>query len=177
MGILDIFFGEKDSEYKELIPYFQEVFNLLIEYCIKQIDEGKKADSVTIGTSASALIAASYFVNTVRVNQDNTEIQDHVVEVSNQFFDYISGILAKIAQKEMGKKINMDQWLYPVTEIQQDKVGKYILAIINSLKKISSGQSGYDISNVLTEDIFGKETVVDPLFHLKIIHLIYKVKL
>ena len=175
MGLFKNIFKKKDPEYKMLIPYFQEAFNLLTEFCIEQTDSNNTSNSVEIGTSASALVAASYFVNTVtsqnRSNTNKDQLAEGVIDISNSFFDYISGALAKVAEREMGKKINIEGWLYPVTEKQQDKVGRYIPAIITSLKKMSSGGAGFDITIAVTEDMFGKEEP-DLIFHNKLISFI-----
>jgi len=179
MGLFKNIFGRKEPEYKMLIPYFQEAFNFLTEFCIEQADNNNSSSSVEIGTSASALVAASYFVNTVALqkhsNANRELLSEEVIDISNSFFDYISGALAKVAEREMGKKINVDGWLYPVTEKQQNKVGRYIPAIITTLKKMSSGGAGFDITIAVTEDMFGKEEP-DPIFHSQLISFIPTVK-
>jgi hypothetical protein len=181
MGLFKNFFGKKEPKYKILIPYFQEAFNLLIEFCIEQTANNNSSNSVEIGTSASALVAASYFVNTVGLQNlsspEREQLTENILDISNSFFDYTSGALAKVAEREMGRKIdieNLEGWLYPVTEKQQNKVGRYILAIINSLKKNSSGGAGFDITIAVTEDMFGKAEP-DLIFHLKLISFIHTV--
>lgn len=179
MGILKNIFGKKEPEYKKLIPSFQEAFDLLTEFSIEQVDENNSSNSVEIGTSASALVAASYFTNAVilhkKINCNREQLAEEIVDISNSFFYYISGVIAKVAEREMGRKINLDEWLYPVTEKQQDKVGRYIPATIKTLKKINSGGSGFDITSAVTEDLFGQEKV-DLIFHAKLIRFISTIR-
>ena len=181
MGFLKKLFGTKEQDYKELVPYiFQEAFNLLTEFCIEQADNGKSSDTVEIGTSASALVAASYFTNKVTLQRNKAvnreKLAEEVIDTSNRFFDYVSGSLAKVAEREMGRKIDLNDWMHPVTEKQQDKVGRYIPALVNTIKKISSGGSGFDITIAVTEDLFGEEEA-DLIFHHKVITFFQTVKI
>lgn len=179
MGLFKNIFGAREPDYKKLKPFFEEAFNLLTNFSIEQIDNNNSSDTVKIGTSASAIVAAAYFVNIVMIKNQNSanreQIANEVIDTSNIFFDYISVALARIAEREMGRKINIDEWLEPVSEIQQDKVGKYITEIVKSYKKISERMSGFDITSAVTEDLFGQEAV-DIIFHTKLINLISRVK-
>ncbi len=183
MGFINKILGKQpytqESEYRKLIPLFQESFNLLIEFSMGRINDKHNPDSVEIGTSASAIVAAAYFVNSVAINNQQNinreKIANEIIETSNRFFDYVSGALAKNAEREIGKKIDMNDWMLQVTELQQDKVGKYIGATINTFVKRQSGKSGFDITIAIMEDLFGK---IDPdlIFHEKLISFMSQIK-
>lgn len=184
MSFLKKIFGKQERtqepDYKKLIPYFQESFNLLIDFSVEQISDNNNPDSVEIGTSASAMVAAAYFVNSIvlrnRQSINRETMADEIIEKSNDFFDYISGALSKNAEREMGKRIDMDEWLATVTELQQDKVGKYIPALVNTFKKMESGGVGFDITIAIMEDLFGSSEP-DIILHTKLISLLTQIKL
>lgn len=183
MGLWQSIFKKKSitPKYTALIPFFEEAFSVLSEHCDDKNVEYKNSDTATIGTSASAIVAASYFVNSV-LSQNNKKfnrekLANEVVETSNIFFNYISKILAEFVEADSGNKVDLNNWLEPVSEVQRQKTALYIKSITSSINKIKKGGSGFDITTMLYSDIFENEEDVDLIFHHKLITLILSIKI
>ena len=112
----------------------------------------------------------------VTENEKNVK-NENKTDSANEFIDYVierKTIKDLLASVKDGRY--KEQKMRVVSQIQQNKVGRYITAIINTLKKINSGSIGFDITIAVTEDLFGKEEL-DLLFHSKLISFIPTIKL
>ncbi len=53
-------------------------------------------------------------------------------------------------EREMGQKLNPDEWSDTLTELRQDKVEKYILAIRRIIQKSKGVSCGTDITKAIS---------------------------
>ena len=169
---------KKEASHAFMVPYFDEVMKILVEFNVSEsLEDEDRRDLVELMTSASALITASYHMKYYMAYNGNIDKQIGVEIGSNiiNFYNLISQVTLKVAEEETGRRFDKHNWEENITRIQTEKMKKYAQAILKTIEKGRGAATGIDISDAITEDLYGAK-VQDLMLGLQLFQIVAKVK-
>ncbi|MDD4154577.1 MAG: ankyrin repeat domain-containing protein [Bacilli bacterium] len=162
-----------------LLYNYQKADALFVKFVQKEVDNGRKSNTLKLRTSASAFVASLYFVKQVPIEDGNVlapqKAEDTLIEIiplfnhtSQSIYDHLIEQgkidLSKVDRKEI--KELMDGLFH----LQQNKLTKYSGSIVGMIDRGERGNFGTDLASLITYDLF-EESVFDPLFQMELLDI------
>jgi hypothetical protein len=91
-----------------------------------------------------------------------------------EFMSLVANASLRAAEKETGRPYDPDGWRKKVIEVQHNKSRFYSIAILETIK-MGCGATGIDISDAVTEDLYG-EAVPERMLGIQLFSIVAQIK-